>query len=61
MNLNAFPPLATLTVKEAELIAAQHEDDKNWDFWEYLASIDNADNADNAQNVDSIEQEADHA
>ena len=58
MNLKAFPPLATLTVKEAELIAAQHEDDKNWDFWEYLASIDNADNA---QNVDSNEQEADHA
>ena len=58
MNWNAFPPLATLTVKEAELIAAQHEDDKNWDFWAYLASIDNADNA---QNVDSTEQETDHA
>lgn len=57
MNLNAFPSLATLTVKEAELIAAQHEDDENWDFWEYFASIDSANNA---QIVDSTEREADH-
>jgi len=52
MNLAAFE---TLTVKDAEQIAANHETDETWDFFEYLASIDNS------QPVNFTEQEADHA